>query len=227
MADAPAIETVALSKTYPGGVRALSGLDLRVEHGEVFGFLGPNGAGKSTTIRLLLDLIRPTEGRALVLGLDSRRDGVAARRRIGYLRATCACTTGSGRRAARIPRPAAGIGRPGAARRARRALRCRARPADPRALEGQPPEARARAGVHAPPRPARPRRADGRARSAAAARVPPARARDRGDRRAPSSSPPTPSTRCSRPRTASGSSAAAGSPTSTRSTRCASGRCAT
>ena len=83
--DAPAIETVALSKTYAGGVRALSGLDLRVEHGEVFGFLGPNGAGKSTTIRLLLDLIRPTEGRVLVLGLDSRRDGVAARRRVGYL----------------------------------------------------------------------------------------------------------------------------------------------
>ena len=85
MADAPAIQTLALSKTYPGGVRALSGLDLRVEHGEVFGFLGPNGAGKSTTIRLLLDMIRPTEGQALVLGLDSRRDGVAARRRIGYL----------------------------------------------------------------------------------------------------------------------------------------------
>jgi ABC-2 type transport system ATP-binding protein len=84
-ADAPAIETVALSKTYAGGVRALSGLDLRVEHGEVFGFLGPNGAGKSTTIRLLLDLIRPTEGRVLLLGLDSRRDGVAARRRVGYL----------------------------------------------------------------------------------------------------------------------------------------------
>ena len=84
-AAAPAIETVALSKTYPGGVRALSGLDLRVETGEVFGFLGPNGAGKSTTIRLLLDHIRPTAGRALLLGLDSRRDGVAARRRIGYL----------------------------------------------------------------------------------------------------------------------------------------------
>jgi ABC-2 type transport system ATP-binding protein len=83
--DAPAIETVALSKTYAGGVRALSGLDLRVAHGEVFGFLGPNGAGKSTTIRLLLDLIRPTEGRVLLLGLDSRRDGVAARRRVGYL----------------------------------------------------------------------------------------------------------------------------------------------
>jgi beta-exotoxin I transport system ATP-binding protein len=83
--DVPAIETVALSKTYRGGVRALAGLDLRVEHGEVFGFLGPNGAGKSTTIRLLLDLIRPTAGRALLFGLDSRRAGVAARRMVGYL----------------------------------------------------------------------------------------------------------------------------------------------
>jgi ABC-2 type transport system ATP-binding protein len=85
MADAPAVETSGLSKTYRGGVRALVGLDLRVQPGEVFGFLGPNGAGKSTTIRLLLDLIRPTAGRASLLGLDSRADGVAARRRVGYL----------------------------------------------------------------------------------------------------------------------------------------------
>ena len=85
VAEAAAIETSALSKTYRGGVRALAGLDLRVERGEVYGFLGPNGAGKSTTIRLLLDLIRPTSGRAALLGLDSRTDGVAARRRVGYL----------------------------------------------------------------------------------------------------------------------------------------------
>jgi ABC-2 type transport system ATP-binding protein len=85
VADAPAIETRGLSKTYRGGVRALSGLDLAVERGQVFGFLGPNGAGKSTTIRLLLDLIRPTEGTALVLGVDARASGVEARRRVGYL----------------------------------------------------------------------------------------------------------------------------------------------
>jgi ABC-2 type transport system ATP-binding protein len=66
-------------------VRALADLELSVEQGEVFGYLGPNGAGKSTTIRLLLDLIRPTAGQAFVLGLDPRRDGVEARRRIGYL----------------------------------------------------------------------------------------------------------------------------------------------
>ncbi|SCL68455.1 ABC-2 type transport system ATP-binding protein [Micromonospora citrea] len=80
----PAIHTEDLVKTY-GRNRGLTGLDLRVEPGEVYGFLGPNGAGKSTTIRLLLDLIRPTSGRVSVLGVDPRRDGVALRRRIGYL----------------------------------------------------------------------------------------------------------------------------------------------
>jgi len=81
----PAIETRDLEKTYGTGVRALADLELSVEQGEVFGYLGPNGAGKSTTIRLLLGLIRPTAGRALVLGVDPRRDGVGARRRTGYL----------------------------------------------------------------------------------------------------------------------------------------------
>jgi ABC-2 type transport system ATP-binding protein len=56
-----------------------------VKQGEAFGFLGPNGAGKSTTIRLLLDLIRPTAGRAALLGLDSRADGLEVRRRLGYV----------------------------------------------------------------------------------------------------------------------------------------------
>jgi ABC-2 type transport system ATP-binding protein len=81
----PAIETVGLSKTYEGTVKALVDLDLRVERGEVFGFLGPNGAGKSTTIRLLLDLIHPTTGRAAVFGLDTRAEGIAARALLGYL----------------------------------------------------------------------------------------------------------------------------------------------
>ena len=84
-ADAPAVETHGLSKTYPGGVRALVDLDLRVEQGEVFGYLGPNGAGKSTTIRLLLGLIRPSSGSAAIHGLDTRGDGVRARRVAGYL----------------------------------------------------------------------------------------------------------------------------------------------
>ncbi|MGB8020781.1 MAG: ABC transporter ATP-binding protein [Candidatus Nanopelagicales bacterium] len=79
-----AIAIEGLRKDY-GHTQALRGLDLEVRTGEVFGFLGPNGAGKTTTIRILLDLIRPSSGTARVLGLDARHDGVALRRRIGYL----------------------------------------------------------------------------------------------------------------------------------------------
>ena len=78
------IETEQLTKSY-GAHRGIIDVDLAVEQGEVFGFLGPNGAGKTTTIRLLLDLIRPTRGRATVFGLDTTRDTVAIHRRIGYL----------------------------------------------------------------------------------------------------------------------------------------------
>jgi ABC-2 type transport system ATP-binding protein len=78
------IRTEALSKSY-GKRRGLAGLDLEVRPGEVYGFLGPNGAGKTTTIRILLDLIRPTRGRATVLGEAPRAGGPALRRRIGYL----------------------------------------------------------------------------------------------------------------------------------------------
>ncbi len=81
---APAIELKSVFKDY-GRVRALRGIDLTIEAGQIFGFLGPNGAGKTTTIRILLDLIRPTSGTARVLGLDSRRDSVEVRRRCGYL----------------------------------------------------------------------------------------------------------------------------------------------
>ncbi len=80
----PAIVTRGLEKRF-GDAVALDGLDLAVPCGEVFGFLGPNGAGKTTTIRLLLDHLRPTAGSMAVLGLDPRRDGVALRRRVGYL----------------------------------------------------------------------------------------------------------------------------------------------
>jgi ABC-2 type transport system ATP-binding protein len=79
-----AVQTVGLTKFY-GEHRGVEELELRIERGECFGFLGPNGAGKSTTIRLLLDLIRPTSGSVTVLGLDSRRDSVEIRRRTGYL----------------------------------------------------------------------------------------------------------------------------------------------
>jgi ABC-2 type transport system ATP-binding protein len=84
MSTSPVIATRGLSKDY-GSARGLFGLDLEVDQGEVFGFLGPNGAGKSTTMRLLLDLIKPTSGSAEILGLDTRRDSLAIRRRLGFL----------------------------------------------------------------------------------------------------------------------------------------------
>jgi ABC-2 type transport system ATP-binding protein len=80
----PVIHTERLTKTY-GQHRGIADVDLEVGGGEVFGFLGPNGAGKSTTIRILLDLIRPTSGRALLFGIESSRDPVAIHRRVGYL----------------------------------------------------------------------------------------------------------------------------------------------
>ncbi|HEU5424233.1 MAG TPA: ABC transporter ATP-binding protein [Nitrolancea sp.] len=79
-----AIVTEDLTKTY-ADVLALDRLNLRVPQGEIFGFLGPNGAGKTTTIRLLLDLIRPSAGRASVLGFDCQQQSLEARSRIGYL----------------------------------------------------------------------------------------------------------------------------------------------
>lgn len=79
-----AIVTRGLTKSY-GDTLALADLDLEVRSGEVFGFLGPNGAGKTTAIRLMLDVLRPDTGTAIVLGLDPRADGVEMRRRVGYL----------------------------------------------------------------------------------------------------------------------------------------------
>jgi len=79
-----AIYTEKLSKSY-GTARGISEVDLQVREGEIFGFLGPNGAGKTTTIRLLLNLIFPTGGRATVNGLDSQRDSVEIKKQIGYL----------------------------------------------------------------------------------------------------------------------------------------------
>jgi ABC-2 type transport system ATP-binding protein len=88
MADETVIETRALSKTYRDfwgrpKVRALKALDLEVKRGEVFGLLGPNGSGKTTTIKLLLGLLFPTEGQALIFGRDAT--DVSKNQRIGYL----------------------------------------------------------------------------------------------------------------------------------------------
>jgi len=84
MSEEVALMTQGLTKSY-GKVRALRGVDLEVQRGEIFGFLGPNGAGKTTTIRCLLDLIRPDGGTISVLGVNPQADPVAVRTRTGYL----------------------------------------------------------------------------------------------------------------------------------------------
>ena len=78
------IHTEHLTKSY-GPHRGITELDLDVEEGEIFGFLGPNGAGKTTTMRVLLDFLRPTSGRAEVFGIETTADPVAIHRRLGYL----------------------------------------------------------------------------------------------------------------------------------------------
>ncbi len=80
----PIIEAERLTKYY-GRHRGVVDLDLAVYEGEIFGYLGPNGAGKTTTIRLLLDLIRPTSGRARVFGIEASEDPASIHRRVGYL----------------------------------------------------------------------------------------------------------------------------------------------
>lgn len=78
------IATQSLTKTYPGGVTALSDLTLTVEPG-IIGLVGANGAGKSTMIKTLLGLLAPTTGRTEVLGLDPVTDGEQVRARVGYM----------------------------------------------------------------------------------------------------------------------------------------------
>src|SRR6187397_1514045 len=85
-AEAPAgagIEVEALVREFKNGPRAVDGIDLRVEPGEVYGFLGPNGAGKSTTVLMLTTLLPPTAGTARVAGHDIIREGAAVRASIG------------------------------------------------------------------------------------------------------------------------------------------------
>jgi ABC-2 type transport system ATP-binding protein len=79
-----AIVTQGLVKSF-GRTRALDGLDLSINTGEIHGFLGPNGAGKSTTIRILLGLLRADAGEARLLGGDPWRDAVALHRRLAYV----------------------------------------------------------------------------------------------------------------------------------------------
>ena len=82
----PPIVAEALVRHFGSGddlVRAVDGVDLQVEAGEIFGFLGPNGAGKSTTVRMLTTLLRPTSGTATVAGFDVVQQADQVRRSIG------------------------------------------------------------------------------------------------------------------------------------------------
>jgi ABC-2 type transport system ATP-binding protein len=84
MLGVPAISIRGITKQY-GRLRAVNNLHLEVAQGEILGFLGLNGAGKTTTIRILLDLLRPTSGKAFLFGHDCQADGLQARSNIGYL----------------------------------------------------------------------------------------------------------------------------------------------
>src|SRR6516225_9537503 len=78
------IEVRALRKSF-GRTRALDGLDLTVRAGEVHAFLGPNGAGKTTTLRILLGLLKPDGGQAMMLGGDPWRDATTLHTRLAYV----------------------------------------------------------------------------------------------------------------------------------------------
>ncbi len=79
-----AIATHGLTKDYGSG-RGVFDLDLTVSEGEIFGYLGPNGAGKTTTIKLLMAMSNATRGSATVFGLDTDRESVAVKRKVGYV----------------------------------------------------------------------------------------------------------------------------------------------
>src|SRR6266487_5990523 len=83
MAQAHGIEAEGLVRTFKGDIRAVDGIDLAVQPGEIYGFLGPNGAGKSTTVHILTTLLPPSAGHARVAGFDVEKEGPAVRRSIG------------------------------------------------------------------------------------------------------------------------------------------------
>ena len=82
--SASPLKITGLTKSY-GSQISVEDISLNLKKGEVFGFLGPNGAGKSTTIRTVLNFLHPSKGSVSIFGLDSVRDSVRAKRRIGYL----------------------------------------------------------------------------------------------------------------------------------------------
>jgi len=83
--DAEVIHTVGLTKVFPGGVKAVDHLDLSLRGGEIFGLLGPNGAGKTTTVGMLTSMVVPTDGSAVVGGVDVIRHPALAKQAIGVV----------------------------------------------------------------------------------------------------------------------------------------------
>ena len=81
------IQTANLTRHF-GSLAAVQDLNLTVNRGELYGFLGPNGAGKTTTIRMLIGLLRPTSGNAVVAGHDVQQEPLAVKRATGYLAQT-------------------------------------------------------------------------------------------------------------------------------------------
>ncbi|MFP3911788.1 MAG: ABC transporter ATP-binding protein [Desulfobacteraceae bacterium] len=80
----PMIRLLNLTKVYQG-LRAVNGLNLEIPKGTRFGFLGPNGAGKTTTIKMLAGVLRPTQGRVIIDGLDLAREPAAVKQRVGFI----------------------------------------------------------------------------------------------------------------------------------------------
>ena len=80
----PVVVAENLSRSF-GAVKALDGLSFSVEAGEIFGLMGPDGAGKTTCLRILCGLMRPTSGKAVVLGSDVDRDPERIKDQIGYM----------------------------------------------------------------------------------------------------------------------------------------------
>ena len=81
MKDQHGIQADRLAREYKGGIKAVDGIDLRIQPGEIYGFLGPNGAGKSTTVHMLTTLLPPTSGTARVAGFDIVKQGPYGPRR--------------------------------------------------------------------------------------------------------------------------------------------------
>ena len=222
-----AIETHKLTKWYGHRSRGILDVDLVVEAGQIFGFLGPNGAGKSTTIRLLLDLIRPTSGSAQVLGLDVHRDRLAIDRRVSYVPGELSLYSDlTGRQLLTYLGNLQGS--VDAAYREKLIERLELDPdqEDQEPLARQQAEGGAGGRLHDPAGAAHHRRAYGRPGSLHPARIRAPLRRGPRPRAGRSSSRPTSCPRSSTCATASGSSAKAGCWRSNRSRRSRSGPCA-